>query len=291
MDVLVIIGGAGMVQANAIILYFIYLVFIMYIIFLNYSKTKRLKKMNETFLMIIHDIKNYSANIDAAGQFLLVKAYKENNSSMVKHLNIIANNIKEMNGLMESYSKSIKLAETTKENINEAEVVSLVNEAVKLCTFYARRKNITIEVDSPWSDRIVKLDKSKFIRILSNLIMNAVKYSDENGKVLISIYQDGNFINVSIEDNGKGMSENELRNVFKKYYRAEDSVDSNEINLGIGLYGSRKLARSMGGEILVESTEGKGSIFTLRIPIKASPMFSFLGIPIVLKKKDKSKPA
>jgi len=290
MDVLVKIGGAEMVQASVIVLYFIYLVFIMYIIFLNYSKTKRLKKMNETFLMVIHDIKNYSANIDAAGQFLLAKAYNENNSSMVKHLNIITNNIKEMNGLMESYSKSIKLAETKKENINEAEIVSLVNEAVKLCTFYARRKNIIIEVDSPWPDKIVKLDKSKFIRILSNLIMNAVKYSDENGKIKISIYQDGNFINISIADNGKGMSKNELRNVFKKFYRAEKD-DSNEINLGIGLYGSKKLAKSMGGEIFVESIEGEGSIFTLRIPIKTSSMFSFLGIPIIMKKKDKSKPA
>jgi len=290
MDVLVKIGGAEMVQASVIVLYFIYLVFIMYIIFLNYSKTKRLKKMNETFLMVIHDIKNYSANIDAAGQFLLAKAYNENNSSMVKHLNIITNNIKEMNGLMESYSKSIKLAETKKENINEAEIVSLVNDAVKLCTFYARRKNIIIEVDSPWPDKIVKLDKSKFIRILSNLIMNAVKYSDENGKIKISIYQDGNFINISIADNGKGMSKNELRNVFKKFYRAEKD-DSNEINLGIGLYGSKKLAKSMGGEIFVESIEGEGSIFTLRIPIKTSSMFSFLGIPIMMKKKDKSKPA
>ena len=291
MDMFHRIGGAEMVQAKVIAIYSIYIVLIIYIIFINYRKTKRLKNMNETFLMVIHDIKNYSTNIDAAGQFLLAKAYKENNSSMVRHLNIIAKNINEMNGLMESYSKSIKFFETKKEKINEVELVSLVDEAVKLCTFYARRKNITIKVDSPWPNKSVKHNKSKFIRILSNLIMNGVKYSKENGEILISLNQEGNWINISIEDNGKGMSNNELRNVFKRFYRAEDSDESDEISLGLGLYGSRKLAKSMGGEIIAESVEGKGSKFTLRIPLRTSPILYFLGIPIMMKKKDKIRPA
>jgi len=261
-----------MVQAGIIVLYFLYISVMAYIIYNNYKKAQRLKFMSEGFLMAIHDIKNYSTNIDASGQVLKAAIKAKNtgikSDSILKHVEVITNNCREMNRLIESFTTTIKLNESNNDNVDREDIVALVDEAVKICEFYAKKNNILLEVENQWIEKYAELDKGKFIRILSNLIMNGVKYSCEHGRVTVSVYGDDNWIMVSVKDNGKGMNEEELKQVFKKHYRGKNNADITDISLGIGLYSSQQLARSMGGKIIAESQKDQGSVFTLMLPMK-----------------------
>jgi len=242
-----------------------------YIIYNNYKKAQKLKFMSEGFLMAIHDIKNFSTNIDATGQVLkaAVKAKNDGikNDNILKHVEVITSNCREMNKLIESCTKAVKLYENNS-RVEHEDIVALAGEAVKLCEFYARKKNIQLEVETQWTEKWVELDNSKFIRILSNLIMNGVKYSNDHGKVTISICGDDDWIKVSVKDRGKGMDDEELKQVFRKHYRGQGTDGVTDISLGIGLYSSQQLARSMGGKIAAESQKDQGSVFTLMLPMK-----------------------
>lgn len=266
------VGGTEMVQAGIIVLYFLYISVMAYIICSNYKKAQRLKSMSEDFLMAIHDIKNFSTNIDASGQVLnaVIKAKNDGikPDNILKHVEVITSNCREMNRLIESIARTIRLHESNDDRVDCEDIVALVDEAVKICEFYAKKNNILLEVETQWTVKFAELDKGKFIRILSNLIMNGVKYSNYHGRVTVSVYGDNDWIMVSVKDCGKGMNEEELKQVFKKHYRGKNTADVSDISLGIGLYSSQQLARSMGGKIIAESQKDHGSVFTLMLPMK-----------------------
>ncbi len=275
-----------MVQAGIVILYLLYISVLACIIFRYYKKTKQLKAMNESFLMAIHDIKNFSVNIDASGQIL--KTIAENEEKGVsydvlsKHLEVINKNCREMNGLIENYSNIIKHWEKQRHGDTEEYIVELVEEAVILNNYYAKNKNIDIKIKTEWQEKLIKLDRERVIRILNNIIMNGIKYSYNGGTVLISIRGEGDWLDISVIDNGKGMNRDELARAFDKHYRAGNDSNIGELSLGIGLYASRRLAGELGGALWAESAEGKGSSFILRLPvnrsakcIKAKQLFNF----------------
>lgn len=281
-----VVGGVKMVQADTTLLYLLYISVMVYIAFKYYEKAKKLKEMNEAFLMAIHDIKNYSVNIDASNQFLKRIVEDEGCSNtynvLSKHLEVISSNCREMNGLIENYSKSIKLGEKHKDSISKENIIVLVEEAVKLSKYYARKKNIQVEIGTKYAAIYVELDKEKAIRIMCNLIMNGIKYSYEGGRILISVLSDDNWIEIRVIDRGKGMTYNQLKRVFDKHYSANDNLEIYELSLGVGLYASRRMAEEEGGHLIAESTEGEGSIFTLKLPLKRvreNKQKNFKGIP------------
>lgn len=264
-------GGIEVVQAYAIVFYLFYVLIIAFITIKYHKKIIQLKSMNESFLMAIHDIKNYSVNIDASGQILKAIAESEDrslHSALSKHLGVIISNCREMNRLIENYSRIIKFGENDRNNFDEEDVISILYEAVKLSEYYAKKKNIIVKIETKWAEKNIKLNKVKFIRVMCNLIMNGIKYSYEGGSVMISILGDDDSIEINVIDNGKGMSNDELKKIFEKHYRSNNNSDMAELSLGIGLYASRHLAREMGGELWAESEEGKGSKFILRLPMK-----------------------
>lgn len=261
-----------MVQAGIVLSYLVYISIIAFIVLKYMQKTKQLKKMNEDFIMAIHDIKNYSVNIDVSSQLLKTISEGEPSSSSFRifsrHLDVITNNSRRMNELIQSLANTVKLGKANAGYEAEEDVYCLIEEAVKMCMFYAQKKNIVIDIEERGAHKVLHIDKEKLIRILCNLIMNGVKYSYEGGKVLILFYEKNDWLDISIIDKGKGMSRNELDRVFHKHYRGSDNEEKDEFSFGVGLYASRKLAKEMSGELCADSIKGQGSTFTLKLPMK-----------------------
>ncbi len=113
---------------------------------------------------------------------------------------------------------------------------------------------------------ICKLDKQKTQQAILNLIDNAINYSP-NGKVVVSLNTAGNNIIFKVTDNGMGIPENELPNLFTKFFRAENARKTRPSGTGIGLYLVKRVVEDQGGTLIFSSTQGKGSIFGFRIPI------------------------
>lgn len=128
-----------------------------------------------------------------------------------------------------------------------------------------RLLSVVIPADLP----TVAADRGSVSEVMSNLIDNAIKYSNEGGQVTVSAKPDGDFVKLIVEDRGIGMPSNVVSNLFHKFYRSHRSRET-VAGTGIGLYISKAIIESHGGTIGVRSVEGQGSTFEFSLPIYAT---------------------
>lgn len=124
-------------------------------------------------------------------------------------------------------------------------------------------------VDIPDNLPTVAADPSSISEVLSNLIDNGIKYSNNGGIVRVNAAVEGAFVKVSVVDNGIGMPASVVGNLFHKFYRSHRSRET-VAGTGIGLYICKAIVESHGGTISVSSTEGVGSTFSFTLPVYAS---------------------
>jgi two-component system sensor histidine kinase BaeS len=151
--------------------------------------------------------------------------------------------------------------------IHPAELEKLALITVKRLSAEAARKNITINSRLENLPRVL-VDDDRIVQVLTNLISNAIHYTPENGLVEIVGTVAGNFVQVSVIDNGMGISPEHILHVFDRFYRVDRSRSRvNGGGSGIGLTISKSLVESHGGQIWVESSgDGKGSRFSFTLP-------------------------
>jgi signal transduction histidine kinase len=130
----------------------------------------------------------------------------------------------------------------------------------------ANRKNIDIitELEPLFS---VKADEDLLKQVFTNLVENAIKYSPNDSKILVSTEEVEGKMVVQVADQGRGISEQDLDNVFEKFYRTKDVVASDVGGSGLGLFLAKYFVELHHGEIEVESEEGQGSTFTVSLPM------------------------
>lgn len=115
----------------------------------------------------------------------------------------------------------------------------------------------------------IAADRASIGEVFGNIIDNAIKYSNEGGAVNVTAKANGDFVDVSIVDNGIGMPESVVSQLFQKFYRSHRSRET-VAGSGIGLYISKAIVESHGGKISVRSEDGHGSTFTISLPIYAT---------------------
>jgi len=127
---------------------------------------------------------------------------------------------------------------------------------------------LKLQIDKGLFTKKIITDKSKVRQAMSYLIKNAVKFT-ARGYILLQVdLLDGGVLSISLKDTGRGIPEEKLQMIFELFTQSEDGYTRDYDGLGIGLAICRRIVRAMGGEIAVESEEGKGSIFTINLPVK-----------------------
>lgn len=125
-----------------------------------------------------------------------------------------------------------------------------------------RLLSVTMPDDLP----TIAADRSSLSEVIANLIDNAIKYSREGGQVSVSAAVDGDFVRFAVQDFGIGMPGSVMSGLFAKFYRSHRSKQTVS-GTGLGLYISKAIVESHGGQIGVTSTEGEGSTFSFSVPI------------------------
>lgn len=138
-------------------------------------------------------------------------------------------------------------------------------QAMSGIVYGAEKKDITVTVDCP-EDLHLSHDGKWTAEALFNLLDNAVKYTPNGGKVSVSVEQWEMYVKLSVADTGKGISESNQASIFQRFYREEEVHD--EQGVGIGLYLAREIITRQGGYIKVTSVIGKGSTFSVFLPIR-----------------------
>ncbi len=127
----------------------------------------------------------------------------------------------------------------------------------------AQDKNITIEYDMEDCSSVIEGDAARLRQVFTNVLVNAVTFTPENGRITITVMDETDSVRVSITDTGIGIAPDELEHIFEKHYRADNEITRNVIGYGLGLYISQYFVQRMNGRFCVYSEPGKGSQFDI----------------------------
>ncbi|HUC96227.1 MAG TPA: HAMP domain-containing sensor histidine kinase [Candidatus Saccharimonadales bacterium] len=156
-----------------------------------------------------------------------------------------------------------------KMNLSEESVAAIYDTISDDMKLRAGAQNRLLTVDFPANLPTIAADRASMGEVLGNLIDNAIKYSNEGGVIKVNAKANGDFVDISVVDNGIGMPESVVSQLFQKFYRSHRSRET-VAGSGIGLYISKAIVESHGGQISVRSEDGHGSTFTVSLPIYAT---------------------
>ena len=150
--------------------------------------------------------------------------------------------------------------------ISEHELNHYLNDVFSTFQSYAQVKHINFTLETNFKHLNVWFDKDKMDSILKNIISNALKYTPENGSVLVKVDETSSSWVVEVKDTGIGIPSSEQRNLFKIHFRGSNAINSKVVGSGIGLMLVWKLVKLHDGKINFKSKEHKGSTITITFP-------------------------
>lgn len=207
---------------------------------------------------IAHQLKTPLTNLRMYGEFLQDENLSEDERKEFNEIILLSLN--RLSFLIESMIKMSRLESGVIQLKPElAPLNETLFNALKNVQKKAKDKNINIEIQKLEQVNIIH-DKKWTSEAIFNVIENAVKYTKSNGMIRIKIINYEIFSRIDIEDNGMGISEEELPKIFTRFYRGQNVTE--EEGIGIGLYLTREIISRQGGYIKVSSNE-KGTIFSL----------------------------
>ena len=173
-----------------------------------------------------------------------------------------------MNLLVEQMLEAARLEEGRLElRPQRADLRELATHAVELMRPLSGGQHALI-LESPESEVPVVVDRDRIGTILNNLLENAMKYSPSGGEVRCTVIRDKEVGKVKVTDTGVGIAPSDMPQLFTRFGRVVTKETSHIPGTGLGLWLSRELARMHGGDITVVSRPGKGSTFTLAVPLQ-----------------------
>ena len=147
------------------------------------------------------------------------------------------------------------------------DIVPLLRGLLQSFSSYAERKKISMAFTSSAETIVVYIDRDKVQKIITNVLSNAFKFTPEGGRIEMSLAQDPHYVNVRISDTGIGIPAQKIPRIFDRFYQVDGSHTREQEGTGIGLSLTRELVELHKGTIAVESAEGEGTTFTIRLPL------------------------
>lgn len=230
-------------------------------------------KLKSDFIkMASHELKTPITSIKGYVQLLLAMVKEKENEKSLSPLFVkssLTNIEKQVNRLTRLMGELLDLSkiESGQLELNKEEfsLNELVIDVVQDVLYTNPKHHINIYHDFTST---ISADKDRIGQVLVNLLMNAIKYSPEADKIDVTISQHKNsFVAISIKDFGIGIDKKDHERIFERFYRAEGPAEQTYPGFGIGLFIAKEMVTRHNGEIKVESSKGKGSVFTFTLPL------------------------
>lgn len=228
------------------------------------GESERIIDAREEILRIVaHDLRNPLNTISMATDLLMEDTRQD--ASRASQLRIVKRSGERMNRLIQDLL-SVTTIEAGRLSIapRKVSVNELLHEACELLEPIAREKSITITVSAAADLPPVRADASRVLQVFSNLVGNAVKFTPSGGAITLSAVRDEGKIKCSVADNGPGIPAAQIPRLFGKFWQAKRG-DGRGVGLGLAI--ARGIVEAHGGTIVVDSEEGKGSVFTFALPV------------------------
>ncbi|MDZ7374531.1 MAG: ATP-binding protein [candidate division KSB1 bacterium] len=240
------------------------------------QRLRELHVTKEKFLAITsHELRTPVSNIKSFAEFLLSEEPLPPEERK-QFYDILRRNLDELEQIVEDMH-SIAMAQDgllylnlTRGDLNQevALVRAQVEEAVRM-----RKQELLLELDEDLP--LFEFDPLRIRRAIRELVQNAIKFTPDGGRIVVRTSHSGDEASVSVEDNGIGIPEHERERIFEKFYEVQDSLYHSTSKtafmgggLGLGLNIVKTIVEAHGGRVELESEVGKGSCFTIRLPLK-----------------------
>jgi len=239
------------------------------------SQRDELKKLNATkdkfFSIIAHDLKNPFHSIMGFSD-LLTRSYDAIEEDKKKEfIKLINDSSTSAYGLLENLLNWARTqTNRIKYNPSRIDIAVIANEVFQMMSVNAENKNVSLELPSNFKEIYAFADYNMIYTVIRNLVSNALKFTESGGKVSIRTENMEKRLNVIIEDTGIGMSREDKNNLFRLDEFHTTTGTSGETGTGLGLIVCREFILIHGGDIHVESEEGKGSSFSFTLPLKGA---------------------
>lgn len=221
---------------------------------------------DDVLSVVSHDLRNplYSMMMSAQALLTLLSA-DESAKKLRGPVELIRRAGEHMNRLIDELVElaSIQAGRLALECCREANFTALIQEALEMMDARARQKSVRLETEVSGEDSAVSCDKERIIRVVENLVGNAIKFSPDNARVLVTIRYLSAEVYVSVSDAGPGIAEDDVPRLFDAYWKGQRTGRK---GTGLGLYISKAIVEAHGGRIWVESKLGVGSTFHFAIP-------------------------
>jgi signal transduction histidine kinase len=221
---------------------------------------------DELMSMASHDLKNPLSNIMTV--LHLLKRHGRINDERGKDLvERIENSAKQMRELITNLLDLARLETGKSLVLQEQDIVAFAIEVAREYQLLAENQGLRFVFESSLERQMIRFDKMLMQQVFANLLSNALKFTLPGGRVELSLVQEANALLITVGDNGIGIPKEALAHVFERFYMVKDNNRSSE-GTGLGLAICKAIVEQHGGSIGVESTEGKGSMFWVRLPLE-----------------------
>lgn len=239
------------------------------LIFLSAQRAKLFAQRQIDFVSAVsHEFRTPLAVIYSAGENLSDGVIR-NETKITDYGNLIKGEGKKLSAMVEQILDFAGANSGRKKyDLCETEVKEIVENAIAECQPLLREKEFTLEKDIAENLSTISADANALSGAIQNLIVNAVKYGNGNNWLKISAHNGDGKIKIIVEDKGIGIEKREINKIFEPFYRTKSVVDAQIHGNGLGLSLVKQTVEAHGGKVYVKSEFGKGSRFTIEIPVE-----------------------
>ncbi len=211
-----------------------------------------------------HELRTPLTSVQMGVYLLLEGAVGELNEKQIEVLSACREDCDRLDKLMRDLLDLSRIeAGESKPTLEPVSTRELVSAGVEELRPQVESKGLTLKLEAPVDLPLVMVDRSQIERVLANLVVNAVRYTNQ-GEILISAEPRGNFVAISVVDTGSGIPQEYLPHIFDKFVQVPGAATG---GAGLGLAISRLIVEAHGGQISAQSEPNKGSTFTFTLPI------------------------
>ncbi len=238
------------------------------VVFNDITRLKKLESIRRDFVAnVSHELRTPITAITGSVETLLDGA-ADNENDRRRFLEIIARHSDRLNSLIEDLLSLAQIESTNEQTgtkLTRGNLNGIVQASIMACEEKARQRQVQLSCSCD-ENLEANMNEGQLEQAITNLIVNAIKYSDPGATVAVNVTSDGDDIVISVHDDGVGIAAEHLPRLFERFYRVDEARGRDAGGTGLGLAIVKHVAAAHRGHVSVDSTLGQGSTFRIHLP-------------------------